>query len=145
MNFQDYAGQVTWGQKLIIQSCQHLCSTWMSLHARSWGLHLWFSAPKCLFLWNYICKSNADALNGCLLHIQILYPGGEYAKMIVPNIYLKGRIVGVGKRNYFFLKGHYKFEPKVGHLLSDHRQGMSILHVSIFLACKLGWVTETLL
>lgn len=58
-----------------------------------------------------------------------------------PNIYLKGRIVEVGKHNYF-LKGHYKFEPKVGDLLSDHRQGMSIPHVSISHACKPGWVTE---
>lgn len=66
------------------------------------GLHLWFSAPKCLFPWNYICKSNADTLNWCLLHIQILSPGGEYAKVTVPNIYLKGRRVGVRKCNYFW-------------------------------------------
>lgn len=102
MNFWDYAGQVTWGQQLIIQSCQHLCSTYASSRACSWGLHLWFSVPKCLFPWNYICESNADTISWPLLHSHILSPGGEYAKMMVPDICLKGRRAGARESNYFW-------------------------------------------
>lgn len=56
MNFQNYAGQVTGGQKLIIQLCHHLCSAVASLNIYSVGLHLWFDVPQCLFLWKYICR-----------------------------------------------------------------------------------------